>query len=64
MNAKVIEAMLLLIKWDEQNEICINRDSCAECPFDLGKSCDMVSTDYVMHECANVFRRYIESEGK
>lgn len=64
MNAKVIEAMLLLIKWDEQQEICSSRDDCDGCPFDLGKSCDTVSTDYVMHECATVFKRYIESEGK
>lgn len=64
MNAKVIEAMLLLIKWDEQNEICMSREDCDDCPFDLAKSCDTVSTDYVMHECATVFKRYIESEGK
>ena len=64
MNAKVIEAMLLIVKWAEMKEFCDKHEGCQDCPYDLVKSCDIVSTDYVLKESAKVFRRYIESEGK
>lgn len=67
MTAKVIEAMLLVIRWYQLREECFQRrkeGSCVDCPFDLGKACDTVSTDYVLEQSAKVFKRYIEQTKK
>ena len=63
MNARVIEAMMLVIRWQQMREECFTRRTdgcCGDCPFDLGKACDAASTDYVLEESAKVFKRYIE----
>lgn len=63
MNAKVIEAMLLIVRWAEMKELC-EKTSCEDCPYNLTKSCDIVSTDYVLKESARIFRSYINGKEK
>lgn len=64
MTAKVIEAMLLIVRWAEMMELCKNRTSCDGCPYNLTKSCDVVSTNYVLKESASIFRTYINGKEK
>jgi len=62
MTDRLLKAMKLIVEWDNQEKICHSLDGigCENCPYELGKSCDRVSTTYVLTQAAKVFREELK----
>jgi len=63
MTARVLDAMMTVVKWAERDKICdeFRGIRCIECPYYVIKGvCDKKSTKWVLHYAARVFQKYFE----
>ena len=62
MITKVLIAMMRVSLWWQRDNICRNRGcDCKGCPFDKGKVCDKVSTDFILENAGSVFTEYFNT---
>ncbi len=59
-SSDAIDGMLIMVRWREMNVFCINRESCAGCPYKENGICTKYSTQEVMELCADIFQGFIE----
>jgi len=60
--AKAIEAMELIVRWNEMTEYCTSRTDCLDCPYDLKKTCDLASTEFVLASAARTFKKFLHPD--
>jgi hypothetical protein len=62
MTSKVLEAMMLVMLWDDRDTFCYEamKDGCKGCPFDQSRVCDKVTTEFVLKNMAKRAREYFE----
>ncbi len=61
MTARVLEKMLLVTMWCDRDHFCKQYGAtCVGCPFDKGRVCDSVTTEYVLESAAKVFKEYFD----
>jgi len=59
MSERIHDAMKLLVEWRKMKDLCDAKDECENCPYYRNKSCDLVSTDFMLHSVADVFGEYL-----
>lgn len=68
MKARLAEALKMLVMWDDQLKFCREHapvedgGGCVNCPYDLAKTCDIVSTEYVLELVADAARDFFKEE--
>ena len=57
----ILDAMRLVVAWDDMETFCQSRSTCKGCPYASGKACDRMSTQSVLEKAAEMFRFFLHS---
>lgn len=61
MKDKHIMAMKLVVEWRKMKKLCDDRTTCRGCGYYQNKSCDLMSTEQMIENVADVFDEYLST---
>jgi len=56
----VIDAMRLIVDWQDMREICMHRTTCIGCIYHGRMTCNRYNTEQIMRMSAEIFRDFLE----
>lgn len=60
MTQEVIDAMRLVVDWQEMYDQCKEREHCLGCGYLESRSCDLISTEAMIKTVSGIFKKHIE----
>ena len=57
----VIDAMRLIVDWQDMREICMHRTTCIGCIYHGRMTCNRYNTEQIMRMAAEIFRDYLDN---
>lgn len=59
-NGYVLEAMLMIIGWNNTRDMCLHRTNCGECPCFKDQICSRKNSDQILQQAAEVFQDFLD----
>ncbi len=57
--SEIAYVMQKIVCWQKMREVCLSRITCKGCPFSCAGVCDRQSTDEILKEAREVFKKYL-----